>query len=219
MTHTTFVQLLDLAVGIVLVCSFAALWLRRLRTVTRVIAVQGVALAAVAAVIGVYEHETELIVVSVLVVGLRGVVLPGLILRVVRGGHEHREVESLINVPASLLAAAVLTLVAYASTRDIVALGESERVHALPLGVAVALIGMLLLVSRRMAVLQIIGVVMLDNGVALVMFVGTSGVPIAVELGIALDVLLAIFVLQVLAGRIRTKFSRTELDQLREVRD
>ena len=56
MKHTTFVQLLDLAVGAVLVTSFAALWLRRLVTVTRVIAIQGFALAGVAAVIGVYEH-------------------------------------------------------------------------------------------------------------------------------------------------------------------
>ena len=52
MRETTFVQLLDLAAGLVLVISFAALWLRRLATVARMIAVQGLALAAVAAVIG-----------------------------------------------------------------------------------------------------------------------------------------------------------------------
>jgi hydrogenase-4 component E len=147
------------------------------------------------------------------------VVLPRLILRAVRSGGELREVESLINVPASLLAASGLTLVAYATTRDIVALSPSAQVRAMPLGVAVALIGILLIATRRKAALQIMGVLMLDNGIALVMFLGTSGVPLAVELGIASDVLLAMFILQVLTNRIRTKFGGTDLDQLRELRD
>ncbi len=219
MNETAFVQLLDLAAGSVLVTSFAALWLRRLVTVVRVIAVQGFALATVAVVIGLYEHQTELISIAVVVGVLRGFVMPGLILRAVRAGYEQREVESLINVPASLLAASALTLVAYATTRDVVALSASPQVRAIPLGVAVGLIGMLLIVTRRKAVLQIMGVLMIDNGIALVMFLGTSGVPLAVELGIASDVLLAVFILQVLTNRIRTKFGGTDLDQLRELRD
>lgn len=219
MSQIRFVQLLDLAVGGVLVTGFAVLWLRQLVSVTRVVAVQGFALAAVAAVIGIYEHETELVAVALMVAALRGVVLPALILRAVRSGDEHREVESLINVPASLLAAAVLTLFAYSATRNVVLLADTPQVRAMPLGVAVALIGLLVIVSRRKAVLQIIGVLMLDNGIALVMFLGTSGVPLAVELGIAGDVLLAVFVLQILNTRIRTEFGGTDLDQLRELRD
>jgi hydrogenase-4 component E len=219
MTGTTFVQLLDLAVGLVLVTSFAALWLRRLSTVIRVLAVQGLALAAVAAVIGLYEGEAELVAVAVMVAVLRVFVMPGLIMRAVRAGDEHREVESLINVPASLLAASGLTLLAYATMGDVVALSASPQVRAIPIGVAVALIGMLLIISRRKAVLQIMGVLMIDNGIALVMFLGTSGVPLVVELGIACDVLLAMFILQVLTNRIRNKFGGTDLDQLRELRD
>ena len=143
MSTTRFVQLLDLAAGLVLVTSSAALWLRRLVTVTWVIALQGVALAAVALVIGAYEHETELVLIALMVGVLRGVVLPGLILRAVRAGDEHREVESLINVPAALLAASGLTLVAYATTRDVVALSSTPQVRALPLGIAVMLIGLI----------------------------------------------------------------------------
>jgi hydrogenase-4 component E len=219
MTDIRFAQLLDLAVGVVLVTGFAALWLRRLLTVTRIVAIQGVALAAVALLIGVHEHHTELVLVALLVAVLRGLVLPGLILRSVRAGTEQREVESLINVPASLLAAALLTLLAYSTTRNVVALADSVQVRALPLGVAVALIGILLAVTRRKAPLQVIGVLMLDNGIALVMFLGTSGVPLVVELGIASDVLLAMFILQVLTTRIRAKFGATDLDQLSELRD
>jgi len=219
MSDTRFVQLLDLAVGLALVTSFAVLWLRRLASANRTVAIQGVALASVALVIGIHEHEPELIVVSVFVGALRGFVVPGLIGRVVRTGAKHREVESLINVPASLLGGALLTLLAYAVTRDVVDLAGTPQAQAMPLGVAVTLIGILVVVTRRMAVLQIIGVLMLDNGIALVMFLGTSGVPLVVELGVASDVLLAIFVLQVLTTRIRTEFGAGDLDQLRELRD
>lgn len=219
MSETTFVQLLDLAAGLVLVISFASLWLRRLVTVTRMIAIQGVALAAVAAVIGFYEHESELVAVAVLVCVLRAYVLPALIRRAVLAGSEHREVESIINVPASLLAASALTLVAYAATRDVVALSSAPQVRAIPLGVSVVLIGMLMIVTRRKAVLQMMGVLMIDNGIALVMFLGTSGVPLVIELGVASDVLLAVFILQVLTNRIRNKFGDTDLDQLRTLRD
>ena len=219
MTQTGFVQLLDLAAGVVLVTSFTALWLRRLSTVVRVVALQGVAVGLVALVIGIYSHETELVAISPIVVILRGIVLPGMISRAIRSGAEHREVESLINVPASLLAASGLTLLAYATTRAVVALSPSPRVQAIPIGIAVGLIGMLMVATRRKAVLQIIGVLMLDNGIALVTFLATSGVPLAVELGIAFDVLLAMFILQLLTTRIRTKFGGTDLDQLRELHD
>lgn len=218
MSTIRFTQLLDMAVGAVLVASFAVLWLRRLASVTAVIAVQGVALAAVAGLIGVHEHEPELVAVAAMVGVLRGVVLPGLIRRGIIAG-EQREVEALINIPASLLLAGGLTLVAYATTRSVVALDGTLQVRALPIGFAVTLIGILVIAARRKAVLQIVGVLMVDNGIALVMFLGTSGVPLTVELGVASDVLLAMLILQVLTTRIRTSFGVTDLDQLREVRD
>jgi hydrogenase-4 component E len=101
----------------------------------------------------------------------------------------------------------------------VVALSSAPQVRAIPLGIAVVLIGMLMIVTRRKAVLQMMGVLMIDNGIALVMFLGTSGVPLAIELGIASDVLLAVLILQVLTSRIRNKFGGTDLDQLRALRD
>ncbi|MGD9705260.1 MAG: hypothetical protein AB7Q42_20520 [Acidimicrobiia bacterium] len=219
MSDTTYVQLLQLAIGLVLVCSFMALWRRELVAVARVLAAQGLGLGIVALLIGLHEHHTELIVVSVLVALLRAVVLPGVLIRIVRAGDERREVESLVNVPASLLAAAGLTLVAYGTTRDVVALAPSPEVEAIPIGVAVGLIGIFMLVARRKAVSQIMGVLMLDNGIALVALLGTAGVPLVVELGIAADVLVAILILQLLTSRMRTKFGATDLNQLRELHD
>ncbi|HEY5011878.1 MAG TPA: hypothetical protein VIK61_04125 [Acidimicrobiia bacterium] len=219
MSDTVYVQLLDLAAGLVLVCAFVALWRRGLVAIVRALAVQGVALAAVALLLGLHQHDLETIVVAVLVFSLKGVVIPRVLLRIVSSSGESREVEPLVNVPASLLAAAGLVLLAYATTRNVVALDPSPETRAIPIGVAVALIGFFALATRRKAVTQIVGFLLVDNGIALVAFLATSGVPLVVELGVALDVLLAVLILQVLVSRMRTKFGAMDLDQLRELHD
>jgi hydrogenase-4 component E len=219
MSDTVYVQLLDLAAGLVLVCAFVALWRRGLVAIVRALAVQGVALAAVALLLGLHQHDLETIVVAGLVLSLKGVVIPRVLMRIVNSSGESREVEPLVNVPASLLAAAGLVLLAYATTRNVVALDPSPETRAIPIGVAVALIGFFALATRRKAVTQIVGFLLLDNGIALVAFLATSGVPLVVELGVALDVLLAVLILQVLVSRMRTKFGAMDLDQLRELHD
>jgi hydrogenase-4 component E len=86
-------------------------------------------------------------------------------------------------------------------------------------GLAVMLLGFLLLVFRRKAVTQVVGFLMLENGVALVAFLTTAGLPLIVELGGALDLLMAVLVLQVLARRIVRQFGATDLNQLVNLRD
>jgi hydrogenase-4 component E len=219
MNGTAFVQLLDLAVGLVLVCAFVVLWRRGLIAIVRALTVQGAALAVVALLLGLHEHDAEPVIVAVLVLVLKAAVLPRVLLDIVRAGSETREVEPLVNVPTSLIAAAGLTLLAYATTRSIVALDPTPQTKAIPIGIAVCLIGFFVLVTRRKAVTQIVGFLLLDNGIALVAFLATSGVPLVVELGVALDVLLAVFILQVLTARMRAKFGALDLDQLRELHD
>lgn len=219
MSETLFIQLLDLAVALVLVCAFVVLWRRGLVAIVRALTVQGVALAGVAVLLGVHERDAEPIIVAALLLVLKGAVLPGVLLRIVRTSDETREVEPLVNVPASLLAAAGLTLLAYATTRDVVSLDPSPETKAIPIGVAVTLIGLFVMVTRRKAVTQIVGFLLLDNGIALVAFLATAGVPLVVELGAALDVLLAVLILQVLTNRMRAKFGVLDLDQLRELHD
>jgi hydrogenase-4 component E len=219
MSDTLFVQLLDLTAGLALVCAFVSLWRRDLVAIVRSLALQGIAVAAVALVLGLHHDDVEPVVVAFLVAALKGVVVPGVLMRMVRAGDETREVEPLVNVPASLIAAAVLTLLAYATTRDLVALDPGPATQVIPIGVAVVLIGFFVLVTRRKAVTQVVGFLLVDNGISLVAFLATSGVPLVVELGVALDLLLAVLILQVLTSRMRSKFGAMDLDQLQELRD
>lgn len=219
MSHGLFAQILDLVCGGMLLTAVLMLWRRELAAIVRLLIVQGVLLAALATLLGVREHSAELYVVAFGVLVLKAVVLPGVLNRVLRDSGDRREAEPIVNVASSLLAAAVLTLIAYAVSGPLVALAPSPTTRALPVGLAVVFLGFFVLVTRRHALSQVVGFLLLDNGIAATAFLATSGVPAVVELGGSLDLLLVVLVLQVLAARMRVTFGRTDMDELRELRD
>jgi len=214
-----YVQLLDLVCGGVLLTTVLALWRRELAAIIRLLVAQGVLIAALAALLGVRESSGELYLAALGVLVLKAFVLPAVLRRVLAESGEARETEPLVNVTASLLAAALLTLLAYWLSRPLVALAPSPATRALPVGLAVLLMGFFMLVTRRRALSQVVGFLLLDNGIATTAFLATAGVPLVVELGVSLDVLLVVLVLQIVVARMRLTFGRTDLDELRELRD
>ena len=220
MSASGYAQLLDLAAGALLLTSVLIVWRRELTAMVTLLAWQGVALAAIPLVQGSYHDDAALIAVAAAVLALRAILLPMLVMRAVRRlPAERRESTPLINTTASLLAAAALSLAAFAVSRPIVALEPSPATRAAPAAVAVVLIAMLVIASRRRAVSQAVGFLMLDNGIAATAFLITLGVPSIVELGASLDVLFAVLILGVLTGQLQRAFGGTDLDQLRELRD
>ncbi|AHH98808.1 hydrogenase HycP [Kutzneria viridogrisea] len=220
MSDTTYTQLLDLACGGLLLTAVLVLWRRELAVIIRVFALQGVALAALVGVLAARESSVELGAVAVGLLVLRAGVLPWLLYRALVGaGPALRETRPLVNVAASLLAAAVLALLAYAVAQPLVALAPAPATHAVPVGLTVVLIGFFVLVTRRRALSQLVGFLLLDNGITAIGFLTTSGIGLLVELGVSLDVLLAVLVLQILTTRMRETFGEADLDELRELHD
>jgi hydrogenase-4 component E len=217
---TGYVQALDLACGALLVTAVVIVWRRRLAAIIRTFALQGTALAAIAGVLAVHARDARLGVVAAGVFALRAIVLPLLLSRALAGsGTEGRETRPLVNVTASLLAVAGLVLVAYAVSGPLTALDHSPAADAIPVGIAVTLTGFFVLVTRHRAVSQLAGFLLMDNGITATGFLTTADTGLLVELGVSLDVLLAVVVLRVLTSRMRDTFGDTDLDDLRELRD
>jgi hydrogenase-4 component E len=219
MTQATYNGVLNLAAGAFLLAAVLIVWRRELRSIVVLLAWQGLALAAIPLTEGVYHNDAALIIVGVVVLLLRAVVLPLLLVRAVgTEAHERRESTPLVNTTASLLITAALTVLAYAVTRPIIALDPSPATRAVPAAFAVILIAVFVMVSRRRALSQAVGFMMLDNGIAATAFLITAGVPLIVELGASLDVMFAVLVLGLLTGHMRRTFGGTDLDLLRELR-
>lgn len=213
------VQLLYLSCGAFLLAAVLVLWRRELAAIVRVFALQGVALAGIVAVLAVERRSIELAALAVGVLALRAIGLPALVRRAMRAAGSQRETSPRVNVAASLLAAAVLALLAYAVSQPLVELSPSPVTRAIPVSLTVVLIGFFVLITRRRAVSQVIGFLLIDNGITAAAFLTTAEVPLIVELGVSLDVLFAVLVLQILTTRMRATFGDTDLDDLTELRD
>ena len=219
MTGSAYLGPLGLAAGAVLACAVVTLWRRDLRAVVSVLAVQGIALGVTAAVLAAGTHDIGLGVTAAVVLTAKGLIIPALLRRLVRRDPGSRETAPLVNVPASLIAAAVLIVLSYLASGKVTALAPGTAARLAPIGVATVLIGFFMLATRRKAVSQIVGLLLIDNGTALTTFLLTAGVPLLVEFGASLDVLLVVVVLRVLATTMRARFGPIDLDQLRELHD
>ena len=220
MSQSLYAQLIGLFGGVLLLSAVLIVWRRSISAGVRLLAVQGGALAGLVGVLGVREESTDLLVVAGIVLSLKVVVLPVLLARAVAGhGASLREETPLINTTTSLIALSLLTTLAFLVSRPLLVLGDDPAIAAVPIGIALVLYGFLVLATRRHAFSQLIGFLVLDNGIGTVAFLTAGGVPLVVELGTSLDLLLVVLILQVLTSRIRSEFGAADLDDLTELRD
>jgi hydrogenase-4 component E len=219
MNPQTFDSSLTFFVGAVLVCAIAVLWFSAVRSVVRALAVQGLALGAVAATLGTHVRDISLIATAAVVIAIKAVAIPVLLRQVGAAHAAAREQRPLVNVPASLVVSAALILLAFASTRSVSRIVGGTPGSLVPVGFATLLVGFFALVARRRPIFQIVGLLLVDNGIALVAFLVTAGVPFLIELGVSLDVLLGVVVLMVLAQRLHQEFGDVDLDALQELHD
>lgn len=219
MVATVYPQLIGLCAGALLLTTALLVWRHSLLASIGLLAVQGIALAALVAVIGMVAADTELLLVALLVVIVKGGALPFILARQSRATRRVIDESPRLNPTAALLTIAGLTILSYVVLGRILTHTTTVTAHAAPIGLAMVLTGFLLLITRRRARSQLVGFLLLDNGIATVAFLTSGGVPLFLELGISLDVLLVVVILYVFTGRMRTKFGGTDVDTLRELHD
>jgi hydrogenase-4 component E len=216
---STYVGALQLASGAVLVSALMTLWLRQVRSIVTMLRLQGFALAAVALILAIHERDWALFVTALLVLVVKGGVVPSLLTRVANLDPESRESAPLVNVPASLVFSAVLIVLSYVVGSRITFLSPTAATHLTPIGIATVLVGYFMLVTRRRVVSKIVGLILVDNGIALVTFLLTAGVPLIVELGSSLDVLLVVVVVQFLVLSMGRHLRSSEIADMKELHD
>ena len=220
MTHAGVAgPLLASTSGVILLCAALALWHRATAGIVRALALQGAALAASAVILGVSLHKGALLVTASLILVVKAMVIPFMLRRMVRLDPSSSETDPVVNVPASLVVSVLLTFVAFVASRPMVYAIGGALVALAPYGFATVLIGFFVLVSRRKAIAQMVGIVLIDNGTGLVALLLTTGMPLLTELGSTLDVLLMVVVFRVLAARIYGETGTLDLDSLEELRD
>jgi len=191
----------------------------RLEGQVRVFALQSLVLALLAELIALYSGSLELLAVGVALVVVKGVMIPRVLNRAVAIiGLERVAAPYLATAPA-LIICGILTIIAFYVMTPIAASNPLPTADAIPLAFAGVLVGFFIMVNRRRAVTQILGFLMLENGIFLLALLATYGVPFIVEMGVFLDVLVAVLIMEVFVYHIKDNFDSIDVGELGKLKE
>ncbi|HWC01751.1 MAG TPA: hypothetical protein VHF87_03190 [Methylomirabilota bacterium] len=214
----TFSQLSVLGSSLALLLAFVVLGRRDVPAYVNAFAWQSTVLVGVTTVVAYYGRRPDLYWVAALILAVKGVAIPALLRRMEQRFRAEREIKPYVNTATSLVLAGLLVLLGYAISRPLVALSRLPTRAAMPLAMGLILVSLFVLVSRKKAITQVIGFLMLENGLALLAVLGTYGVPLIVELGVFLDALLGFLVMQIFVYRIHETFESIDVERLSRLR-
>lgn len=209
--------LISCAAGM-LVTGYLMVGQKALLTAIRLYGFQSLLLGVVAGTMAWSESRHELLITAALTIALKAIVIPLFLVRTVDRIGIKREIEPYLNVPASLLICLVLTVVGYRVSTGFAEGARSTSHHVIGVALALLLIGLFLMVTRRKAITQILGLLTVENAVFLVAIGATTGMPLIVELGISFDVILAVLILGVLVHRIVDRFESMDVSRLSDLK-
>jgi hydrogenase-4 component E len=214
-----YAQLINLFAALLLLLAFAMLTQRRVLSLINLFAAQGLALALSTAVVAWGTHQTHLYWSAGLTLLLKVAFLPWLLHRLIRRLDVKWDVEGLINVPATMLIGIVLVVFAFNLALPISQLASTVTRSTLGIAMASVMLAFLMMITRRKAIPQVIGFLAMENGLFFAATSATYGMPMVVELGIALDVLVGMLILGVFFFQIREQFDSLDLKHLEQLRE
>jgi hydrogenase-4 component E len=212
-------QLINLLAAVLLLLAFAMLAQRRVLTLINLFAAQGFALACSTAIVAYATHQPHLYGSSVLTLLLKVFVLPWLLHRLINQLDVRWEFETLINVPTTMIIGIVLVVFAFNLAVPISQLASTVTRSTLGIAMASVLLSFLMMIVRRKAIPQVIGFLAMENGLFFAATSATYGMPMVVELGIALDVLVGMLILGVFFFQIREQFDSLDLKHLEKLKE
>ncbi len=212
-------QLINLLAAILLLLAFAMLAQRRVLTLINLFAAQGFALASSTAIVAFATHQPHLYWSVGLTLVLKVMLLPWLLYRLIIRLDVKWDVEGLINIPMTMLLGIVLVVFAFNLALPISQLANTVTRATLGIAMASVMLAFLMMITRRKAIPQVIGFLAMENGLFFAATSATYGMPMVVELGIALDVLVAMLILGVFFFQIREQFDSLDLQHLEKLKE
>jgi len=212
-------QIVNLLAAFLLLIAFAMLSQRRILTLIRLFAWQGVALAASTLIVAYSTGQTHLYFSAVLTFLLKVLLIPWVLHRLIDRLQVRWDVETLINIPATMLIGISLVIFAFALATPISEMANTLTRSTLGIATASVLLSFLMMIVRRKAVPQVIGFLAMENGLFFAATSATYGMPLVVELGVALDVLVGTFIFGIFFFHIREQFDSLDIRHMEKLKE
>ena len=212
------VQFLDPLLIMALALNFVALGVSRIRAVINAVALQGLLLGFIPLFIHPSIDIRGIVLVGV-TIALKGIVIPAFLVHAMRGANIQHEVSPVLNFMSSLLLAAVGTGLAIAFSYTLPLADEHTNSLLVPVALSTVWAGFLMLTTRKKAIMQVLGYLLLENGIFLFGLLLLDAIPFLVEVGVLLDLFTAVFVMGIIIYHISREFASISTEHLSELKE
>lgn len=212
-------QLINLFATLILLLAFAMISQRRILSLINLFMLQGAALVAASFLLAYATNQPDLYVSGALTLVLKVMFIPWMLHRLIARLNVRWDVETLLNIPTTLLVGIALVIFAFSLALPVSRLSDSLAGGALGIALACVLLSFMMMITRSKAVPQVIGFLSMENGLIFAATTVTNGMPMIVEFGIALDVLVGVLILGVFMFQIREKFDSLDIHHLEVLKD
>lgn len=205
----------NLANGIlltVILLNYFILGTSRLGTCIRTVAAQGILLALLPPLVYGLNGHSAVLMTGALVI--KGIIIPWLLFRAIRQVRIRREIEPRISYIATLVLGALITAGAFIFADRLPLLPEHLHSLFIPTSLSTLGAGFLLLITRRKAITQVVGYLIFENGIFIFGILLADAMPLMVETGVLLDMLVAIFVMGIVMNHINREYSSINTEHL-----
>ena len=212
-------QIVNLFAAMLLLIAFAMLSQRRIVTFIHLFALQGAALVGSTATVAFATGQTHLVYSAAITLALKVLLLPWILHRLIRRLNVKWDIETLINIPTMMLVGILLVIFSFNLALPISQFSQSIARGTLGIALACVLLSFLMMITRSKAVPQVIGFLSMENSLFFAATSATYGMPMVVELGIALDVLIGMVILGVFLFQIREQFDSLDIHHLEKLKE
>jgi len=204
-------QVINLCAAVLLLLAFAMLAQRRVLSLINLFMLQGLTLFISTLVVALTTHQNELLMSAALTLSLKVIALPYILHRLIRRLSVKWDVDTLLNIPTIMLIGIALVVIAFNVAQPISQLSGTITRSTIGIALACVLLAFLMMITRSKAVPQVIAFLAMENGLFFAATSATYGMPMVVELGIALDVMVAMVIFGVFFFQIRQQFDSLDI--------
>ncbi|MGE5640751.1 MAG: formate hydrogenlyase [Clostridia bacterium] len=212
-------QLVNLCAAVLLLLAFTMLTQRRILSLIHLYTAQGFVLFLSTVLVASLTGQAELYKSAALTLALKVVALPWLLHYLIRRLNVKWDVETLLNIPTTMLVGIVLVILAFNLAKPISELAGTVTRATLGIALASVLLSFLMMITRSKAVPQVIGFLSMENGLFFAATAAVYGMPFVFEFGIAFDVLVAVLIMGVFFFQIRERFDSLDTRHLEKLKE
>ena len=206
--------IMQLLIALILASTFLILGSTRIYSCVRAFGIQSFLLSCVAGVVAFSTGKIDIYIVAILTLAIKAMLIPYIFIYIIREIKVKREISLYVGISPSLIIGGILVVISYYLIRSINLITDLSS-FALSASMSLVSIGLFIMISRKKAIMQMLGILIMENGLFLGAISLTHGMPLLVELGIFFDVLIGVLIMGIIIFRINKTFETIDTDMLK----